>query len=146
MSFSTILVPHDFSPTADRALEVAKALARATDAKKLVLAHAHFVPLEIGALAVQGVERVYADIERQATERLEQIGTSLRDEGFNAEFVALQGAPEHVILEVVADKKADLIVMGTHARHGLRHLFLGSIAERVLRTAPCPVLTVPPHE
>ena len=146
MSFQTILVPHDFSETADHALEVAKALARAANTKRIVVAHAHFVPLEIGALAVQGVERVYADIERQATERLEQIHAALRDEGFDAEFVALQGAPEHVISEIAADKKADLIVMGTHARRGLGHLFLGSIAERVLRTSTVPVVTVPPEK
>ena len=143
--FETILVPHDFSPTADRALELAKALARAAGPAKIVLVHAHFVPLEIGALAVRGIDRVYAEIEKEALTRLGQTVAALESEGFAADFVALEGAAENVVLKAVEERKPDLIIMGTHARRGLGQVFLGSIAERVLRLSPCPVIAVPPE-
>lgn len=142
--FETILVPHDFSPTADRALEVAKTLARAAGPARLVLAHAHFVPLEIGALAVRGADHVFAQIEREACDRLEGRVRELEAEGFTAKYVALEGTAEQTVLKLAEDEKADLIIMGTHGRRGLGHMFLGSIAERVLRIATCPVITVPP--
>jgi nucleotide-binding universal stress UspA family protein len=140
----TILVPHDFSPTADRAVEVACALAQAAGPAQLILVHAHFVPLEIEALAVRGAEEVFRDIETQACERLDELVRELESAGQRAEYVALQGTAEGVILKLAEDKGADIIVMGTHGRRGLGHVFLGSIAERVLRMAQCPVITVPP--
>ena len=66
----------------------------------------------------------------------------LQDEGISAEFAVHGGTPELVIVDMAAEKEADLIVMGTHGRTGLAHVLLGSVAERVLRTAPCPVITV----
>ena len=57
-----------------------------------------------------------------------------------------RGYPERVIVDLAADKKADLIVMGTRGRTGLAHVALGSIAERVVRTAPCPVITTRERE
>ena len=56
--------------------------------------------------------------------------------------MAAAGAPERLIIELAKQKHADLIVMGTHGRRGLSHLLLGSVAERVVRTAECPVMTV----
>ena len=142
--FPTILVPTDFSPTARRALDFARDLARAAGPSRIVLVHAHFVPLEIEALAVRGVAQVFSEIEEQARRDLEALATDLEKEGLQVKVVALEGAAESVILKVIADESADLVVMGTHARKGLGHMFLGSIAERVLRLAPCAVVTVPP--
>lgn len=141
--FRTILVPTDFSATARRALEIACLLARAS-AGRIVLVHAHFVPLEIEALAVRGVARVFNEIEEQAKETLRGQVAELERDGLEAKFVALEGPAESVIDKVAADEGADLIVIGTHARKGLGHFFLGSVAERVLRTASCPVIAVPP--
>ena len=56
--------------------------------------------------------------------------------------VVQAGIPSDVIIGMAKELNADLVVMGTHGRHGLQHVILGSIAERVVRTAPCPVLTV----
>ena len=106
--------------------------------------HAHFVPLEIEALAVSGADRIFADIERDATAKLQEIVSALESEGLTAEYVAAQGGPEGLIVKIAEDKIADLIVMGTHARRGLGHAFLGRVAERVVRIASGPVLTVPP--
>ncbi len=145
LRFATILVPTDFSPTAERALELASVLARAAGPAHLILVHAHFVPLEIEALAVRVVAKVYAEIEAQASAQLQKACAKLDSEGVKAEYVALEGATESVIVKLAGDRHADLIVTGTHGRKGLGHLFLGSVAERVLRTAPCPVITVPPE-
>ncbi len=62
--------------------------------------------------------------------------------GISAEYVALRGSPDEVIVKFAKDKKADLIVIGTHGHTGLKHLLLGSVAERVVQKSPCPVLTV----
>lgn len=141
----TILVPHDFTDTAERALAVAKALLRAEGGGgHLILAHAHFVPLEIEVLAVRGAEQVFAELEAEAVRRLSELVSKLEEEGISAEYVAARASPETLIVQLALDKGVDLIAMGTHARRGLGHVLLGSIAERVLRTAPCPVLTVPP--
>jgi nucleotide-binding universal stress UspA family protein len=63
--------------------------------------------------------------------------------GVAAEPLALSGRAQDVIVEVAQSRGVDLIVMGTHGRTGVRHLLLGSVAERVVRAAPCPVLVVP---
>lgn len=139
--FSNILVAVDFSPTSRRAVELARDLVKAAGPAHLILAHAHFVPLEIEALAVRGVERVFADIEKQAKAQLDEIVAELTADGVSAEAVALEGIAEDVLLKLAEDRHADLIVMGTHGRTGLGHALLGSIAERVVRGARCPVLT-----
>ncbi len=77
-----------------------------------------------------------------AGKALERILADLQDAGISSEFVVTRGYPEAVIVELARDKSADVIVMGTRGRTGLAHVVLGSIAERVLREAPCPVVTV----
>ena len=80
------------------------------------------------------------------------IADGLRDLGLQAgmgvivhssykSFGGVEGGPEAVILEAARERSADLIVMGTHGRTGLAHVFLGSVAERVVREADCPVVT-----
>ena len=81
-------------------------------------------------------------ISAQAEEALEDLLAELQEAGLSSEYFAQPGRPEQVIADLARDKSVDLIVMGTHGRTGLRHLALGSIAERVVRDADCPVLTV----
>ena len=144
LRFHRILVATDFSETAERALAFAKALAKGSDRAVLLLAHVHFVPLEIEALAVRGAEQVFTDIHEHARAQLAELAGKLRDEGFDVEYEARDGVVDTVLLDIANDLSADVIVMGTHARRGLGHVVLGSIAERVLRHAPCPVVVVPP--
>jgi nucleotide-binding universal stress UspA family protein len=66
----------------------------------------------------------------------------LRAEGISAESATVEGPPERVILDLARSKRADLIALGTHGHRGLSHLLLGSVAERILRLAEVPVLTV----
>jgi nucleotide-binding universal stress UspA family protein len=142
--FRKILVPMDFSPGANRALELASDLARQAGPAHLILVHAYFVPVEIEALAVIGPEKLLEDIRARAADDLEKILVRLQDAGISAEYDAAPGSPEEVVLRLADDKEVDLIVMGTHGRTGLTHVLLGSVAERVVRAASCPVLTVKP--
>jgi nucleotide-binding universal stress UspA family protein len=142
-AYGTILVPIDFSKTSERAFDVARSLATSAGPARLVLVHACFVPVEvealIGSAAAQRVE-----VEREARESLDQLRERTERGGIACEVAIVWGRPEHVILTAAADREADLIVIGTHGRTGLAHVVLGSVAERVVREAECPVLTVKP--
>ncbi len=138
----TILVPMDFSPSSHRALDIAKELAKSAGPAHLILVHAYYVPIELEQFLIQQGDPVLERLSESVTEDLEKILTSLQDAGISSEYLASRGAPERLIVELAKQKHADLIVMGTHGRRGLTHLLLGSVAERVVRTAECPVMTV----
>jgi nucleotide-binding universal stress UspA family protein len=136
-----ILVPTDFSPSAAAALECAAELASRFDAR-IQLLHvlptvAQFVPFpEVAPLPTGWLEslslQAHAQLGREAR-RVDRakVTTELRE-----------GSIVDAILEGAAASKSDLIVMGTHGRRGLSHALLGSVAERVVRLSPVPVLTV----
>ena len=137
LAIRRILHPTDFSDSSQTAFEVACALARDYDAE-LVLCHVEpwpAVPVVEGIALDLPVEDPDADVSRLADIRPEdptvRVVRRLR-----------RGEPAAEILTVAADVAADLIVMGTHGRGGLSRLVLGSVAEMVMRKAPCPVLTV----
>lgn len=142
LQLRTILVPMDFSPASHRALEFAKELARSAGPAHLVLVHAYYVPVELEQFLIQQGDPVLERLSESVTKDLEKILTGLQDAGISSEYLANRGAPERMIVELAKQKHADLIVMGTHGRRGLSHLLLGSVAERVVRTAECPVMTV----
>jgi nucleotide-binding universal stress UspA family protein len=139
-----IVYPTDFSESAARAEREAVQLAKALGAQ-LILAH-------IGTDATlwrEGVStpEMRALVERQrkwATDSLAARAAALAAEGVTARAVVKAGVPWKEIVHLAAEEHADMIVMGTQGRTGLEHLLLGSVAERVVRTAPCPVLTVRP--
>ncbi len=137
----TIVVPMDFSPGALRALELAQVLAKRGGPARIILVHAYYVPAELDRyLAPRGDPL----LERWSTgviQELEHLLVRLKDAGIEAEYLAKRGTPEELIEETANQRKADLIAMGTHGRRGLSHLLLGSVAERVVREAPFPVLT-----
>ena len=146
LRFPKILVPTDFSPTADLALEVAKVLALSAGPAEVVLVHAKFVPLEIEALAMHGSERVFEALEKTALDELDKRLAELKTAGVSARQVHADGRPDELIIDLAQREDADVIVMGTHGRTGLSYVLLGSVAERVLRQSECPVLTVPPDQ
>src|SRR5215813_14160586 len=123
-----ILVPLDFSENTPALLEWAAHLAE-EHASRLILLHAYHLPVEF-----QQLEGAYLPPDFWQSVRGEAESTLRRFAG------ELQG--KAVIVEEAAIRHADLIVIGTHGRSGLKHLLLGSIAERVVQKAPCPVLTV----
>lgn len=140
----TILVPTDFSDDAKLAIQTAQRVLGPEDAEaRLILVHAYHLPVEFTALgAVPVAPRLFTDAAEQARERLEQDAKPLRAAGLRVDTVAEEGYPPLVIEEVARRSNVDLIAMGTHGRSGLRHLLLGSTAERVVQHAPCPVLTI----
>jgi len=137
-----ILVPVDFSESTGMLLDWATHLSREHSAA-LTLLHAYHLPVEFqqieGAyLPPDFWTRVGSDAERS----LARLSEALRSRGVTSETALCEGYAGTVIVEEAARREIDLIVIGTHGLSGLKHLLLGSIAERVVQKAPCPVLTV----
>jgi nucleotide-binding universal stress UspA family protein len=128
-TYRRILVPLDLSEPSAHALETAVEFARHLGAKLDVL---HVVPLN-----GLGEKQAVAELARAVPAALDDVVTSRR--------VVKALAPELAIVEAARNGPADLIVMGTHGRTGLKHVTLGSVAERVVQLAPCAVLTVRPQ-
>jgi nucleotide-binding universal stress UspA family protein len=139
-----ILVPTDFSATSDEALAYAKRLAEQFQAS-LHLVHVFEDPFASAAFAAE----MYAplppslrqDLLRSIEQQLDQRLAGDRAK-YNATVETIVGQPAKAIVNYAAAAGVDLIVMGTHGRGGVAHALLGSVAERVVRTAPCPVLTI----
>ena len=142
--FTHILVPTDFNPASDVALECAKDIADRFGAR-LSLLHVLTDPKAIGfwtpEVYVPASPQTQERFLREARERLENALSPAERSRFTTTIEARIGAVADEIQDFAREQKVDLIVMGTHGRTGLAHLFLGSVAERVLRSAPCPVLT-----
>jgi universal stress protein A len=145
MEIHQILAPTDFSACSKQAVAYAYELARTFGAKLLLL---HIVELPAYATEVflpsEDGTTLLDDLERQARLDLAQLLPEAQDGTVEVTFQAGLGTPYHRIVEIAAAEKVDLIVMATHGRTGLRHLAMGSVAERVVRMAPCPVLTIRP--
>lgn len=143
--YETLLVPYDFSPHSRAALDTAVDLARRLGARRLELVHV----LQPPSFAYPGFEGTIAvppnlvELERALWDSLAQVADDVRSPDVPLEIQVVQAESVAGTLCEVAEKRgADLIVMGSHGRTGLAHVFLGSVAERTLRRAPCPVLTV----
>jgi universal stress protein A len=137
-----ILVPLDFSATSQRALDYARGLALRLDAA-LHLVHVCEVPT-LASASMDAYTIAYTDWSQrlgdEAERELVKITTAIPDLKVTTEVLFGRAAP--AIVEAAATNEADLIVMGTHGHGAVMHLMLGNVAERVVRTAPCPVLTV----
>ena len=141
MSFRRILVATDFAESAEEALARAVDLGR-THGAELLLLHV-FVDLPAYPEVSAGrVEAIYEEQRRWVEAELERQARRARSQGLLARPVLRTGAPASTIAEVAAEERADLVVVGTHGRTGLDRLVVGSVAERVVRLAPCPVLVV----
>ena len=141
-TFTQILCPVDFSDTSRHALQLAVALAAWSKAR-LTLQYVYvpmFAPVPL--LPVPD-ERVPAGELARVTDEVRRFGMAAGC-ATDTVVVADIGYPSIEVLKRASHDKADLIVMGTHGSSGFVHLVLGSVAEKVLRQAPCPVLTVPP--
>jgi universal stress protein A len=137
-----ILVPVDFSPDSDRALGYAAELASALGSR-LHLLHAYHVPsLAAAPYGSSLPQSVWDELRDAARSELEERREKLVARGLDARAHLTTGVASEAIREAAVELGADLIVMGTRGRTGLAHVLLGSVAERTLRTAPCPVLTV----
>ncbi len=136
-----ILVPTDFSASSQRALETAVSLAVAFGAK-LTLTHSCEVP-GYAYVGMMAPPIDYLTPLREAGQSLLlKAVESVRERVPGTAGLLRSGPPWQQTLEVAKDVGADLIVMGTHGRSGLAHAFLGSVAEKVVRMSPIPVLTL----
>ena len=137
-----ILVPVDFSPHADRALETAVELAKVFGAKVHLL---HCYQINVGGISPYGLaipENFYRDVRAAAQRMLDEWGEKVKAGGVEVEGHVSSMFPSMTIPATAEEIGADLIVMGTRGLTGLKHVLLGSVAERTIRVAACPVLTV----
>jgi nucleotide-binding universal stress UspA family protein len=137
-----ILVPLDFSRHAETVLEWAAHLAK-EHGSRLLLLHAYHLPVEFQQLEGAYLPQdFWASVKAEAEQNLARYAEPLRAQGLEVDLIVREGYPATVIEEEASDRQADLIVIGTRGLSGLKHLLLGSIAERVVQKSPCPVLTV----
>jgi nucleotide-binding universal stress UspA family protein len=139
-TIKTILVSTDFSDYSKKALDNAIALAK-TFGARIVLIHAVDALSYVVSESLQW-EKVYDGLSETIRPMLDKQIKEIENEGIPATSDLIQGVPYEQIVKKAGEIKADLIVMGTHGRTGVRHLLLGSVAERVIHLAPCPVMTV----
>jgi nucleotide-binding universal stress UspA family protein len=142
-SIQHILVPHDFSETAEKAFDFALDLADKLGARLTVL-HAYEIPTYAFPEGPVLTVEMMAQIERAAATAIDGVisRASRKSPGVKVKSELRQGAAWREIDQAAIDLKADLIVLGTHGRRGLARALLGSVAEKIVRTAACPVLTV----
>lgn len=140
-----ILFATDFSDASRPAAQRAVSLAKDSGAELLVV-HVYEPPVRPAVDAFL-VPRVYdefeAEIRSQADQGLAPIVARAAGAGVAARPLVLRGVADEAIARAAKDEAADLVVVGTHGRGGVARLLLGSVAARVVSSAPCPVLTVP---
>jgi nucleotide-binding universal stress UspA family protein len=142
-SFSTILFATDFSENSDLAFDYALTLARQSSAH-LVVIHVINEPVDLRGFYVPHIsfDNLEKEIEDGANRMMEKFCESKLGDYSAYETKICTGVPHEEILKQADERNASLIVLGTHGRSGLDHILFGSTAERVVRQAKCPVLTV----
>ena len=145
MKLNTILVATDFSEHAEKAMETAIDLADHFEAELIIL-HAYNVEIPIASPMMSGgyvlPTGFFEQIATQARLEVEAVAKKVNDRGVKAIGVALDEPAGMAIIDEATRRNVDMIVMGTRGLTGLKHIALGSTADKVVRTAPCPVLTV----
>jgi nucleotide-binding universal stress UspA family protein len=142
MSIRRILVPTDFSPHADGALQHAAALAQRLSAN-LHLLHAYDVGFAVAFPEQVVLPPEFIDsVRTSALAQLDRVAIGLSDRGIVSQTHASPLPAVGAILDLAESLPADLIAIGTRGLSGIKHVLLGSVAERTMRLAPCPVLTV----
>jgi len=142
-----ILVPTDFSDSARQALDWGVALARPFTAEIVLL---HVVEnLTVGYasdLFPVPMAEVYEEISGYARTELSKLAAEVRGQGLTVQERLSQGTPSAEIIRIAKEEPVDLVVLGSHGKGLLDHALFGSTTERVVRKAPCPVLTCRPNK
>ena len=149
-SLDTILVPVDFSEHSIRAVDYAIRLARVFHSR-VVLVHVYHFPVELltdwsayGTLA--GSAEILEGLRKDREEQMASLVREKSPSGVPLEARVLEGTPFSELCKSARAERANLIVMGTRGLTGLKHVLIGSTAEKVVRKAPCPVLVLKPHD
>ena len=144
LTLKTVLVPTDFSAASESALRYGKAMAERFGATLHIvhvmedlLAHAWAAEVYVSSMP-----QLRDEIEKESRQRLDTLLPDAERKAFRAETALLAGNPFLEIIRYAKAHNVDLIVMGTHGRGPIAHMLLGSVAEKVVRKSPCPVLTV----
>lgn len=141
MKIEKILYPTDFSEGSREALSYAETLARDYKAGLVLLYVVPDVPAARWYVPPEAVSRMFDDLEKSAGQEMVKLQSEIS--GVKAvETRIAHGTAYEEIIRTAREVKADMIVIGTHGRRGVDHLIFGSTAERVVRDAPCPVVTV----
>lgn len=149
IALKTVLVATDFSDAADIAIRYGRALAHKFEASLHVLHVADDV--NAGAMATPGYVGDFSAYQDNFEQECCAKVTAMLSEADRAALqakcvVVTSNEPAQAILDYAKTNAADLVIVGTHGHGGLGHIIMGSVAETVVRTAACPVLTVRPHE
>ena len=142
MKIKRILCPVDFSEPSDQALKYAASLAKTFDAK-LLLFHAfeHLQGYEQYLIVTITPQEIKEKMEKEALNQLKTLARKI-ESSIEVEAKVREGKAFVEIISMAREEDVDLIVMACHGRTGLPHLLIGSVAEKVTRKAPCPVLVV----
>ena len=140
MATQRFLVPIDLSEYANQALDYAVNLAGKLDARLMLVHVIQSIPLVGVDMGVTLPYTYVQDLEAEIMQSMESALTRVTAAGLEGEIVVVHGVPFHEIIETAKTRQVDLIIMGTHGRTGLQYVLLGSVAEKVVRLAPCPVL------
>jgi nucleotide-binding universal stress UspA family protein len=147
MQFRHILAPTDFSEYSTQAVASALEWAQKFGAKLTMLHVIELPPYPVEGYVPPSLSATFMDdLERQATTDLAQLVPEAESAGVEVARVVAVGSPYRKIIDMAEAEQVDLIVMATAGRTGFSRLVMGSIAERVVRSASCPVLTIRPHE
>lgn len=139
IALKRVLVPHDFSETSVAATTYAVALAKSFGAELAFLYVGDRTREDLEGEIPMGSDGRVTDAVRQ---RLMKVLAPADQVALNPQFYVRPGTPAAEIVNFARENDIDLIVMGTHGRGFVGHMMMGSVAEKVVRTAPCPVLTV----
>jgi nucleotide-binding universal stress UspA family protein len=143
MKIKTILFPTDFSNGARAAMDHAISLAGDYQAKLILLYVIQDISIaEWYVPSTLAVTNLVEDMQKSAWQEMDKWIAEVSAKVKDAEKMVVRGVPFAEIIQTAKDKKADMIVIGTHGRSGIDHMLFGSTAEKVVRKASCPVLTV----
>lgn len=139
--YKRILIPTDGSVGAEKAVKKGVSLAKLIDAD-VVGVYIKDYRLYVGLPASEEMIFIGKGLEEEGSKALDFVEAEAKKHGVNYKGIAEEGHPPTKIVEIANQENCDLIVMGTHGRTGLAHLFLGSVAEAVIHRADCPVFIV----
>ena len=136
----TILVPTDFSPSAAQSLTYAINMAHLLKGQILLVHVIHLSPLTLGEVPPAVLDASIEERQNDAEALMQDALQRVHEAGLQGDSTVVEGLPFQAIVDIASIKHVDLIVMSTHGRTGLSHMFMGSVAEKVVRMAPCAVL------
>ena len=142
--FSNILLPTDFSENFDIALNYGKEMAKSIGSTLHVMhtVETIIVPSEVVFAPHAKIVDIENQIREYAENKLGEISDELKQEGYNVQTAMTEGKSDEEIVKYAEENNIDLICIAAHGKSGIEHFLLGSTTEKVLRTAPCPVIAV----